>query len=76
MFDVRRSQIIHVLRRVVPSAGPPTRAFATEPLVIDLTSEPSWEEVGDLAEDFDHKLELFMKFEDGSGDSDRNWLMT
>lgn len=44
--------------------------------VIDLTAEPSWAEIGDLAEDFDNKLELFMKFEDGSSDDERNWLTT
>ena len=41
---------------------------------IDLTESPNWDDVADLAEDFDRKIESFMAFDDGSDGSERIWL--
>ena len=40
---------------------------------IDLTL-PDWDTIGDLAKDFDNKMESFMAFDDGGDDAEREWL--
>ena len=64
------------LPRLLLTRGPrpsPTALHAAQPL-IDLTASPNWDEIDDLAVDFDRKLESFMAFDDGSDGSERSWL--
>jgi len=64
------------LRRRKRRAASPAELTMTgfEP-VIDLSGSPSWDDVDDIVEGFDGKLDSFMAFDDDFGAAERSWLL-
>lgn len=68
--------VLSLLRRRRDRSKQSVEAPQLQPAVVDIDlTRPDWDTIGDLAEDFDNKMELFMGFDDGKTGAERDWLM-